>query len=109
MQHKVLMRTTSVIAIVPATCLLHYLLCTMQQNDLYCPTLKATATASVAYFNFNNLKYSVSKIYTFIQFVFSSCCIYIYICVCNFHSVESRITEIMINDATTTYKKLVFC
>jgi hypothetical protein len=101
MQQKVFMRTTSVIAIMPATCLLHYLLCTMHHNDLYCPITKATATAGVAYFNFNNLKYFVSKIYIFIQFVFTSC---------NFHSAESRITELVINKTTnTTYRKVVFC
>jgi len=42
-------------------------------------------------------------------------CVCVCVCVrarvraCNFHSVESRITEFVINEATITYRKLVFC
>lgn len=98
MQQDVSMTTTvtSVIVIMPAACLLHYLLCTMQQNDLYCPVMKATATASVVHFNFNNSKYSVQNLY-----IHNSCSLHA-VCMCNFHSVESIITEHVIDVATTT-------
>jgi hypothetical protein len=59
-------------------------------------------TTAVLFCNFNNLKYSVHKIYVLLHFV----CV----CVCGFFCpVEQLITEYMIMVATTTHQKAVLC
>jgi hypothetical protein len=63
------MITVSVIEILPPACQSHLLLHMLPQTDLHC--LVTAHCDSVLYFNFNNLKYSVYKIYIFICFVCS--------------------------------------
>jgi hypothetical protein len=93
------MITISVTEIQPLAFPSHLLLHMLLHTDLYYP-LQHIVTLTLLHSNYNNLKYSVYKIYILIHFVFT-------LCMCaQFCAVELLVTEHITNVANTTHKKL---